>query len=413
MWPLSGPSRGICIELESVLPCDSSNDEQRAHAGEPRAPTPLSMLDEADLDWIADVLDRFERAAGQPWRVALEAIDALPVSRRRLAAVRVALARLTGTRGALAPLGKRVRALVLGAPAFAPAERRDRFELAAASLGIAAEEVEPLLFVDLRGERPVVLPRGRPSELEVAAFANVHLIQRALARAHRVSITVREDDGTLLRAARARGLLVTATLEGSHAMTLDLVGPLALFHRTAVYGRTIGQLVPLLAAAADWRLELETTEASRSAGQPRGWANTLAPPVLLPRAPIDRAGTHRPYKLARALERLDPDLRMIVGPPPLVAGTQLACPDLAIEVAGEPWYLELVGFWTADYLARKLAAYRAAGVSRVILSVDESRGCAGDALDPARIPAGAIVHYTKRVTAAAIHALVVPRGAAC
>ncbi len=380
--------------------------------GEPgaRAPAPLAVLDERDLDWIAEAIDRFARAAGQPWRVAMEALDALPVSRRRLAAVRGALARLTGTGGKLAPLGRRVRALVLGAPALSSAEREARLSTAAAALGVAGGEVERMLFVDLPGEREVVLPRGRPTELEVAALANVSLIQRAVAGAHRVSVTVRGDGGALLRAARARGLLVTASLahrgEPERELALELVGPLALFQRTAVYGRTIGRLVPRLAAEGDFELRIET---------PFGWSY-LASPVLLPHVPLDRAAIRGPDRIARALERLDRASRVVVAPPPLCAGPlcagplcagspcaghDLACPDLAIDRGGARCYVELVGFWTADYLARKLATYREAG-ARVILCVDSVRGCAGDALEPDRVPPGCVVLYARRVTARAI-----------
>ncbi|HET9988811.1 MAG TPA: DUF790 family protein [Kofleriaceae bacterium] len=345
------------------------------------AASQLAVLAEHDLDWIAEAIDLLEQHLGKPWRVVIDAFDELPSSRRRITAVRGALARLLGTAGTLTPLARRVREAVLGAPVLVAEARAARIAAAAAALGVAVEEVESLLFIDLRGERPIAFPRGRPSELEVAATANVVLIQRALRRAHRVRLVLHGDDGTLLRAALARGLLVTASRATADAATvLDIVGPLALFQRTAIYGRALGQLVPLLAHAADFELVLEAPE----------WRTRIAAPVVLPKAPIDRAGTYHPRRLARGLEQLDPELRVIVGPVPVQAGTTLLCPDLAIEERGERWYVELVGFWTADSLAAKLAHYAAAEV-RVKLCIDDARGC-GDAVmirDPQ------IVTYTR------------------
>ncbi|MEO8845025.1 MAG: DUF790 family protein [Kofleriaceae bacterium] len=356
-------------------------------------PARLGILDDTDLDWIAAAVDIVERAQGQPWRVALDAIEALPISRRRIAAVRVALARLTAGRGRLTQVARKVRTLLLGPPALDPSSRAARIAAAAAELGVDDREIESLLFADLRGEATIALPNGRPNELEVAAFANISLIQRALRRAHRVKIWSWDDDGTVLRAATARGLLVTASGCPDGSTLVDLVGPLALFQRTAVYGTTLAQLVPMLSSSERFVVELDSP-ASRT---------RLASPVLLPLPPVDRRATYQPRKLARALELLDPELRVIVGPSPLRSNGAILCPDLALDHRGVRWHLELVGFWTAAHLERKLAAYAAAGAARVFLCVDAARGCSAEPFELARQPVGHVVPYTRRIDPRAIY----------
>jgi predicted nuclease of restriction endonuclease-like RecB superfamily len=359
----------------------------------PSPPTILNILDEVDLDWIAEAIDVVERAQGRPWRVALDAIEAMPISRRRLAAVRAALARLTGGRGKLTQIARKVRTLVLGVPALDPGSREARIAAAGAELGVDDSEIESLLFADLRGEATITLPHGRPNELEVAAFANIYLIQRALRRAHRVKIWLWDDDGTVLRAATSRGLLVTASACPDGSTLVDIVGPLALFQRTAVYGTTLAQLVPMLSSSVRFVVELDSPV----------YRTRLVSPVLLPLAPIDRRATYQPLKLARALERLDPELRVIVGPSPLRSNLMILCPDLALEYRGVRWYLELVGFWTASHIERKLAAYAAAGATRVFLCVDAERGCSAEPFELAHQPIGHVVQYTRRVDPRAIY----------
>ena len=62
------------------------------------------------------------------------------------------------------------------------------------------------------------------------------------------------------------------------------------------------------------------------------------------------------------------------------------------------WLLEIVGFWTPDYVARKLALYRSARLSNLILCIDEERNCA-----EADVPSGAlVVRFRRRVDAAAV-----------
>jgi predicted nuclease of restriction endonuclease-like RecB superfamily len=351
-----------------------------------RPPSQLAVLDEGDLGWIAEAIDLLEQHLGKPWRAVHEAFDDLPSSRRQLTAVRGALARVTGNAGKLTTMARRVREAVLGAPVLDDAAREARIATAAQALGVEAGDIDSLLFMDLRGERPIAFPNGRPNELEIAAIANVLLIQRALRRAERLTLTLHDDDGIVFRAALARGLLVTASCTGS-STTLDLVGPLALFSRTAIYGRALGQLVPLLPAAAHWQLHLEAP----------GWSQALAAPVLLPVAPTDRVGTYHPRKLARQLEQLDGDLRIVVGPAPLAVRSALLCPDLAIDSKGGRRYVELVGFWTAESLLAKLALYTEAAVS-IVLCIDCSRGCGEE--QPIADPR--IVMYENKLDPAAV-----------
>jgi len=79
-------------------------------------------------------------------------------------------------------------------------------------------------------------------------------------------------------------------------------------------------------------------------------------------------------------------------------GGALVCPDLGIELGERIIWVEIVGFWTPEYLARKLARYRAVGAGDVVLCVDASRACDDD--DP---PAGAcVVRFQRRVHAGAL-----------
>jgi predicted nuclease of restriction endonuclease-like RecB superfamily len=57
-----------------------------------------------------------------------------------------------------------------------------------------------------------------------------------------------------------------------------------------------------------------------------------------------------------------------------------------------------MGFWTPEYVARKLALYRDARVANLILCIDEARNCA-----EADLPAGAlVVRFRRRVDPAAV-----------
>jgi predicted nuclease of restriction endonuclease-like RecB superfamily len=84
----------------------------------------------------------------------------------------------------------------------------------------------------------------------------------------------------------------------------------------------------------------------------------------------------------------------------------LIFPDFLVQhrlERGRRFLLEILGFWTPEYVDRKLRRLRAAGITNLILAVDEERGCADDALPPdARV-----IGYRRRIDPLDILAIVV------
>jgi predicted nuclease of restriction endonuclease-like RecB superfamily len=325
----------------------------------------LRLFDERDLPWIDELLDLVEATLNQPWRVLLERLEHAPirwgkqlVSARARGEIINALRKVLGGRGERQRIARRLRAIVLGHPALERADRDARIAAAAGTLGIEPADIEMLLWTDLARERPVVLPRGRPDPLMLAAIANVDRIQREMRRARQIELRVQENPHELVRMAARCGLLTTVTPD-DRGLLLQIAGPLELFHATTVYGRALGALVPLLAEHRQFELAIH-----RDAKTPA--TMLVEPPVLLP--PYEPRGKKLPLatRLARDLEAggrtVDP------APEPITVGDHVLFPDLVDgDVA-----VELVGFSTDEYLAQKLARYREAK-RRAILCVDGRR----------------------------------------
>jgi predicted nuclease of restriction endonuclease-like RecB superfamily len=335
------------------------------------APAKLPRLYGAgDLAWIGRVLDVVERSLGEPWRVLIDRVERAPLSvdaSHRRTVLR-ALRRVLGGAGRRGKIARRVRGLVLGAPALDRSERDARLAAAATQLGITPADVESLLWVDLAKERPVALPAGRPPESALAAFANLDRIQRWVRRAHDLQLRVWDRANELVRTAARYGLIARIKRDGD-ATLLDVTGPLALFHSTTVYGRALAALVPLLADHARFALDIRCELGGDQAHV------TVAPPVLLPPVPVSpRRGPSIAERLAQDLA--DRGHRIEREPPPIASGDDLLFPDIALDGHGVRYYVEVLGFSTSEYLASKLARYREAG-ARVVLCVDlaHAPGC--------------------------------------
>jgi hypothetical protein len=61
-------------------------------------------------------------------------------------------------------------------------------------------------------------------------------------------------------------------------------------------------------------------------------------------------------------------------PEPVTAGKQVIIPDFSLEKAGNRIYLEIVGFWTEEYLLRKIAKLKQVEV-KMLLLVNEALAC--------------------------------------
>jgi predicted nuclease of restriction endonuclease-like RecB superfamily len=345
-----------------------------------------------DLPWISKLLDIVEQAAGEPWRVLVDRVEQAPlrVHASHRAAVLGALRRVLGGAGQRARTARHVRALVLGAPALAPADRDARLAEAAATLGTTPEDVESLLWIDLAMERPVALPAGRPAEAGLAAIANLEKIQRCVRRAHDLQLRVWDRANDLVRTIARYGLIAQIKRDDD-ATLLDVIGPLALFHQTIVYGRALAVLVPLLADHARFELDIHCRLGGESTHL------RVVPPVLLPPVVVS---PRRPPSVADRLARelAERGLAVQREPPPIASGEHLLFPHLLVEHDGAPRAIEVLGFSTKDSLTTKLARYRDAGMAHVVLCVDLATA-------PGCEPHAQLCRFTKRVDPDAVIAM--------
>jgi predicted nuclease of restriction endonuclease-like RecB superfamily len=357
------------------------------------------FLGEHDHPWLRVLIEEHERFAGRR-RSELEARLRQPLpcespTAKRLLASSV-LARLQRGRRQASLLPRRARSLVFAEAARFPNAPGAVLARVAASLRIPAEELRNALFADLPGEQLVVMPSKPLSPQELALRVNLALTQRLLFHATAVTVEVAGHTRAVVRHAKFKGLICTVARSGTTDPVLQLSGPFALFRHTRLYGRAIGELIPVLAWCARFRLQADCALRDRlltlvvASGDP-----------IFPSAEPRRYDSQLEARFARDFRRLAADWDLVREPEPVTAGGTLIFPDFALVHRQDParrWLLEIVGFWTADYVVRKLALYRSASLSNLILCIDQARNCATEAL-----PVGAhVLEYRRRIDAAAV-----------
>jgi predicted nuclease of restriction endonuclease-like RecB superfamily len=302
---------------------------------------------------------------------------------------------------------RRVRAVLFAAAAATP-DRAAAIVLAAEELELSESAMRQALFSDLPSER-VLAPLKEPlGPEELALRCNAELIASLLARALRVRIEAHGNVRAVVRHAKLLGLLCQVERGEKEGIHLELSGPFALFRHTRVYGRALASLVPRLAWCNTYRLEAECVLSSE--GEVARLVVGAGDPVLHAKR-LPAFDSKLEERFARAFARLTSHWEVLREPTAFSIGSALIFPDFELRhrTTGASWLLEIVGFWTADYIARKLAALREAKIENLVLCIDEARGCSDEELPES----AKIIRFRRAIDAKAVLALLEPSQASC
>ncbi len=269
---------------------------------------------------------------------------------------------------------KEVRRAVFRAAATVGASPHSVLDWAAQRYQTTSEAILDLLFSDLPSERPLAPPREDLSPNTLALMTNLSLAQGFVFRDVGLSVRLFGKARPVVRHAKLKGLICTIQREDDADLQLDISGPLALFRRTLVYGRSLAQLIPFLA----WcdRFELRANCVLRDQAGALHLSNR--DPVF-PGDPPKAYDSRLERRFARDFGKVALDWMIIREPEPVQADGTLLFPDFALihrQNAKRKWLLEVVGFWTPQYVSEKLGRLRAADLDNLILCIDEERDCA-------------------------------------
>jgi hypothetical protein len=242
----------------------------------------------------------------------------------------------------------------------------------AESLGTTWDDIDGRLFSDVIEFHRLRQFTGYADGRALLAHYNVAQVQAALFDALEMTVWCREDFKTVLRYAKLAKLMHTIRSAGEgYVFRFD--GPASLLRETRRYGTQMARFLPALIACRGWRMHALV----RSRG---GWTNRLelspadgltsgVPPpedfdsdVEAAFAEKWGAGPREGWTLAREAEILH-------------RGQKVFVPDFVFRHAdGRIALLEIVGYWTPEYLETKLKTLALFAGEPIVLAVAESVG---------------------------------------
>lgn len=240
----------------------------------------------------------------------------------------------------------------------------------AAELGTTWEDIDRRLFSDVTEFHTLRKFDGYPDARALLSRYNVAQTQAALYRAVKLTLWARTDFRTILRHAKLARLLHSIYWEpASREYRIELDGPASVLRETRRYGVAMAEFLPALLACRGWRMKavIQTNRGGwkcRLDLSPRdGLQSHLAEPeefdssVEAGFAKKWGAGKRKGWSLIREGEILHAHQRVFV-------------PDFTLRHEdGREILLEIVGFWTPEYLRAKAETLRLFSDHRILLAV--------------------------------------------
>ncbi len=273
--------------------------------------------------------------------------------------------------------------------------KRHIFETVASTLEVSSRQLEESLWSDI--DEALVLKVFTPIEpVELLKRYNLSLTQTLLFKAVTLDVTVRENFQQIFRRIKYLGLMYSVEKDAD-MVTINVDGPMSLFKLTDKYGTSLAKLLPTITETRKWSLKARIVVGERHS--PRLLQLNLDSTVVKDLFPSAESMPGRRVfdssveaGFSRSFTSLRTGWSLTREPEPLLAGQAVMIPDFSFEKDGMTAYLEVVGFWTEEYLKKKIKKLKQLEVQHLIVAADKSLNCSSF-----RELKGQVIFYEKKV----------------
>ena len=260
-------------------------------------------------------------------------------------------------------------------------ERQRVIEYVARDLGIPTSEVERC-FDAVYEENEVIEGFEDVDSETLLKQYNLSLTQTLLFKSLKLNIESHitgSEAKRLLWNVKKLGLLYFAE-EIANGLRISIDGPASIIRSVERYGTLIAKLIPYIVGLKSWIIEAEIR------GKKRNYKFTLTSSQkrLFPHFELvgEAYDSSLEEDFAKRFNSLNLEWKLVREPEPLVVNGSIFIPDFAALMDDVKIYIEIVGFWTPEYLKRKIEKLRMVKGVSMIVAADESLSCSSIANIP-------------------------------
>ncbi|MFW6017432.1 MAG: DUF790 family protein [Halapricum sp.] len=252
------------------------------------------------------------------------------------------------------------------------ADRERALARAADRLAVDPDDLEQSLYADLDDRQILTDVSTRYDPDSLCEQYDLSLAQTALFDA--TEVRVRSDDPKAVISAVKRLRLMYEIERTDDGREVVVTGPTTLFRRTRRYGTRFARLLRSVAKTTEWRLDATIDDD----GTERELVLTEDDVTVPDHDPVTEvtfdSGVEADF--AARFEALDLDWDLVREPEPLASGAHVVIPDFAFDYQYADFrvYFEIMGFWTPEYVAKKLDRLADLEDVELLVAVDQSLG---------------------------------------
>lgn len=253
-------------------------------------------------------------------------------------------------------------------------------------LGRPWTEIETELFADVIDYHRLARFDGYPDGRALLARYNVAQVQVALYSAVSMTVWATDDFKTILRYAKLAGLLHTVRWSGPGRYVIRLDGPASVLRQTRRYGVAMARFLPALVACRGWRMHVVIRtrrsgwEAALDLSDQDGLTSHLPEPGEFD-SRVEQTFAEKWGEEPRDGWRLERESEI------LHRGQKVFVPDFTFRHDdGRRVLMEIVGFWTPEYLRAKAETLQTFADVPILLAVAQPAQEAMPELPPGAIP---------------------------
>jgi len=334
-----------------------------------------ALVNQDNLEIAASVIGVFEGKVGRTYGELIQELEGIEeINFRLIRGLAQILDRRCAieTDSAIDPIAAR-RAVFEESGGFVTGkDGRERvLNKAAGRLSVAPAELERSLWADQEDNLAVKEFRTLAPE-DLLRQYNLSLAQTLLFRATAMEIQVEDNYQPVFRKIKQLGLIYSI-----HDGRISLEGPLSLFKLTERYGSAFARLLPTLMQAGRWSLRACISRKTFQGKRIYDFTLDHTRRSLFgvesdPEIGFDSAIEKEFYQLGFKGWTVQRE------PAVLQAGEYAIIPDFSLERNGTRVYVEIIGFWTPEYLKHKIQKLNLLQEKEsLILLVNRNLACTG------------------------------------
>lgn len=274
-------------------------------------------------------------------------------------------------------------------------KRTSVLERAAKELEVTVEELEESLWAD-HDDQVILRGFGDISPEELLKSYNLSLAQTMLFKAASMEVSLGGNYQNVFRKIKRLGLMyLCEKRDGRFYVAIE--GPLSLFKMTEKYGTAMAKLLPDVISSGDWEVRAgivlrgyDRAPRSLTFELDSGSAHLLKTTTKPEGEEVYDSSVEE--RFARSFTVLDTGWTLTREPEPLIAGRFVFISDFQFRKREMEFYMEVVGFWTEDYLKKKLYKLQHLEEENLIIAVDKKLACS-----EFKGLKGEVIYYDKEV----------------